>query len=310
MNLSQLIPRRTGYSIGLNLYMINDTHRNIFYDNFLKQHVKGKVCSEAGFGSGILTMIALQHGAEHVYAYEMDSTIFEIGKEIITRMGYADRVTFIHDKFDNRYESEILFHELFMSTIWGEGLYEIHNMVKGKTHILPSKMRCEIKVNSNQEKVNKQHWLFTDNLRPHYTYNPDDADPDYGTPQNIRINTGVDYLNNMNEIIEDIQYSDEYYVISPDNGNLHARRRINLDFTETIGSYEVDLNHDDLPEVITVPINIPQNSLITCKYSSHELKLQRVDGHWRYDKIVYAKEGGSHIFKQRTADGTWWLEKV
>lgn len=305
MNLSQLIPRRTGYGVGLDLYMINDTHRNIFYDNFLKHHVKGKVCSEAGFGSGILTMIALQHGAEHVYAYEMDSTIFEIGKEIVTRMGYADRVTFIHDKFDNRHESEILFHELFMNTIWGEGLYEIHKMIKGKTHILPSKMRCEIKVNYNQEKVNKQsNWLFTDNLRPQYTYNPDD----YGTPQNIGINTGVDYLNNMNEIIEDIQYSEEYYVVRPDWGNQHSRARINLDFIETIGSYEVDLNHDDLPEVITVPINIPQNSLITCKYSSHELQLQREDGHWSYDKILWVRDSGEKVFHQRTTDGTWWIE--
>ena len=307
MNLSQLIPRRTSYGVGLDYGMINDVDRNRFYDNLLKFHVKGKVCTEVGFGSGILTMMALHHGAKHVYAYEMDTSIFEIGREIIKRMGYADRVTFIHDKFDYRHESELLLHELFMNTAWGEGLYEIHKMVKGKTQILPGKIRCEIKVNSNQDKVNKQHHYFTDNLRPAYNYNPDEV-IDYGTPQNITINTGIHYLDNMNSTMESIQHSDEYYVIRPDWGNSYARRRIDLDFRETIGLYECDLNRERIPEIIKVPIYIPENSLITCKYSSHGLHLQRQLGHWSYDKILWVKNSGEKTFNQRTTDGTWWID--
>ena len=112
----------------------------------------------------------------------------------------------------------------------------------------------------------------------------------------------------MHDTLESIQYSEEYYAIFADSGNKFARKRIDTDFIETIGSYEYDLNNDDIPEIIKVSINIPHNSLITCKFSSGELEFQREDGHWFYDKILWVKNGGEKTFNQRTTDGTWWID--
>ena len=57
---------------GVNLSMINDFMRNQFYDRVLSKHVTNQNCTDVGFGTGLLSMIALKHGATHVRAFEVD----------------------------------------------------------------------------------------------------------------------------------------------------------------------------------------------------------------------------------------------
>jgi predicted RNA methylase len=47
---------------GVYLSMLNDVARNHFYDQILTE-VRNQHCVEIGFGTGLLSMLALKHGA-------------------------------------------------------------------------------------------------------------------------------------------------------------------------------------------------------------------------------------------------------
>jgi predicted RNA methylase len=68
---------------GVNRAMINDFMRNQFYDNIFAETVKDQHCVDIGFGTGLLSILALKHGARSVTAYESDPARFELGQLII-----------------------------------------------------------------------------------------------------------------------------------------------------------------------------------------------------------------------------------
>ncbi len=86
---------------GIYLPMINDTGRNIFYNEAIRQSVSGKVVCDIGAGTGFLTILAAQHGAKKVYAIEMDSGRAELVRNIVINLGLQDRVEVINDNFLN-----------------------------------------------------------------------------------------------------------------------------------------------------------------------------------------------------------------
>ena len=77
---------------GVNLGMINDFMRNQFYDRILSRYVRDQQCTDIGFGTGLLSMLALKHGAKHIRAFESDPDRFQLGCEIISRLGLHDQI--------------------------------------------------------------------------------------------------------------------------------------------------------------------------------------------------------------------------
>lgn len=69
---------------GVNLPMTNDVSRNVFYNKILSKNVQGKKCCEIGFGTNLLSILAIKHGASSVIAYECNQDKFELGKTIKT----------------------------------------------------------------------------------------------------------------------------------------------------------------------------------------------------------------------------------
>ena len=63
--------------------MLNDTDRNLAYESAIKETISSFVMEQkraprvldVGAGSGLLTLMALEHGAEHVTALEANSTL-------------------------------------------------------------------------------------------------------------------------------------------------------------------------------------------------------------------------------------------
>ena len=111
--------------------MILDAKRNRFYDNILQENAKDRCCVEIGFGTGILSILALKHGAKHVLAFETDYRRFLLGQQIIERLNLQDRVELVHEKFHKnmteKVGSKLVFHEIVNPTIWSEGLYHCMN---------------------------------------------------------------------------------------------------------------------------------------------------------------------------------------
>lgn len=113
---------------GVSLPMINDFVRNSFYDDIFVGTVKDKVCLEIGFGTGLLSILALKHGAKKIIAFESDDNRYSLGKMIIDRLNLSNSIELHHkrygsDQLDAYPEVNVIFCEVVDSNLWGEGLY-------------------------------------------------------------------------------------------------------------------------------------------------------------------------------------------
>lgn len=110
---------------GINRPMINDFMRNQFFDCALKPHVAGRQCVDIGFGTGLLSMLALKYGADHVTAYENDHNRFELGQHIISSLDLERRITLRLGKYTHQHQPKdaVVFSETVNGNLWGEQLW-------------------------------------------------------------------------------------------------------------------------------------------------------------------------------------------
>ena len=83
---------------GVDLAMINYAPRNIFYKKCLKD-VKGKKVLDVGSGTGILSVMAVDSGADQVYAFEIDKKNYELSKHLVETAGLSDKIKIFHNDF-------------------------------------------------------------------------------------------------------------------------------------------------------------------------------------------------------------------
>jgi hypothetical protein len=131
---------------GVYLPMLNDVSRNHFYDQILTE-VRDQHCVEIGFGTGLLSMLALKHGARSIVAYESDTDRYRLGCEVIKVLKLQDRITLINQRYDHTCEHDhtVVFTETVDDNIWGEGLYNSLPRQLGK-RFLPGQYFLEIYV--------------------------------------------------------------------------------------------------------------------------------------------------------------------
>ena len=109
---------------GVNLGMINDFMRNQFYDRILSRYVANQYCTDIGFGTGLLTMLALKHGAKHVQAFEGNSDRYQLGCEIIKQLKLQDRIELINKRYNHNFKARpVTFTETVNGNLWWEGLW-------------------------------------------------------------------------------------------------------------------------------------------------------------------------------------------
>jgi len=129
---------------GVYLSMLNDVARNHFYDQILTE-VRDQHCVEIGFGTGLLSMLALKHGARSIVAYESDADRYQLGCEVIKMLKLQDRITLINRRYDHtcHHNESVVFTETVDDNIWGEGLYNSLPRQPGK-RFLPGQYFLEI----------------------------------------------------------------------------------------------------------------------------------------------------------------------
>jgi hypothetical protein len=127
------------------LPMINDVVRNTFYKNIL-QETKNKTCLEIGFGSGILSILALEAGASRIIAYEEDSETYALGQEVIQSLQLQDNIELINERFQadkiSRHNVDCIFTETINHTLFGESMLDSVNGNLPK--ILPNNYFLEV----------------------------------------------------------------------------------------------------------------------------------------------------------------------
>jgi hypothetical protein len=99
--------------------------RHKFYSQILQDNVRDRSCVEAGFGTGILTLLALQHGATKVESWEMDPHVYKLGNFVIEQLGLEHQINLVPGKFTGKAidrSRQIFYHEIMSPNIWNEGL--------------------------------------------------------------------------------------------------------------------------------------------------------------------------------------------
>jgi predicted RNA methylase len=109
--------------------MLNDTKRNILYNEALKQCAPNQVVLDLGSGSGLLSMMALRAGAKKVFAIEQDALLAQLSRTILTKNGFGDaRVRVINAPISNLANDheidepvDLIVTEIFDCGLIGEG---------------------------------------------------------------------------------------------------------------------------------------------------------------------------------------------
>ncbi len=129
---------------GVNFGMINDFMRNQFYDRVLARYVEGQYCTDIGFGTGLLSMLAIRHGAKHIRAFESDHDRFLLGCEIIHHLKLQNQIELINERYTHDCEpTPITFTETVNGNLWWEGLW--NSLPKSsETLLLPGTYFLEI----------------------------------------------------------------------------------------------------------------------------------------------------------------------
>ncbi len=109
---------------GVQLPMINDFIRNQFYDKILHRTVYGRNCVDIGFGTGLLSILALKHGASSVTAYESDQERYRLGQFIIHELGLESKIRLLNVQYNYRDQPKdaVIFSETVNGNLWGESL--------------------------------------------------------------------------------------------------------------------------------------------------------------------------------------------
>lgn len=142
---------------GVAFRMVSDQLRNQFYDNSFKNSVTNKHCIDIGFGTGLLSFLALKYNPKHITAFESNSIRYKLGLELIKNLKLENKITLINATFNSSYitnEHDLIFHEIVDNNIWGEGLTTAYN----NTHlpIIPSKYCCDFYLYKCSDEVTNQ----------------------------------------------------------------------------------------------------------------------------------------------------------
>jgi 16S rRNA G966 N2-methylase RsmD len=184
---------------GVAIQLINDFGRNYFYNRILNRYVKNKKCTDVGFGTGILSMLALKHGAENIRAFEVNYNRYLLGKEIINRLNLNDKIHLINDRYDhNITPTEITFTETVNKQIWQEGIW---NSLPKKAHdtiFLPGTYFLEIWAVEVSEKFARE-LCFSE-----FSY--------------LYFDPGIDWLNQYTQVLNELSGFKNYSTNQLSNG--------------------------------------------------------------------------------------------
>lgn len=285
---------------GVNLPMINDYMRNQFYESIIKHNVQSKKVVDVGFGTGLLSILCLKHGATNVVAYENNAERYQLGLEIIERCGLQDKISLYNEKYtwQTDIDADVIVTETVNGDLWQEGLWNSLPRVN-QSLFLPGEYFVELYA----KPIPKTFAQSLDaNLPPDRCFTPgvdldstfvstvnsyiaDWNQQEYIQPDTANVQSGIHYFNNRIEgpwgfipfmrLVEDKQYLRSTILID-------ANDTTNLDFDVRYLETTFDLDPDEYSLVV------PRCGM---KYKEHTLYLDT--GHWGPTQdavIVYGKE--------------------
>jgi len=260
---------------GLVLDMINDhlpAYRSKFYDDVFKESVRHKDCVEIGFGAGLLSMLALKHGANHIDAWERDPCNYQIGQYIINQLGLQDRIALHQGSFSADHivpDNTIIFHEIIGSNIWDENMRACLN--HRSNTIIPESVGVSIDVlefaHSDWEKL-----LAHSNTFEHH----------------------VEYPQGYAELLQNMIAATPRKIA---NRTFWQQQHIPNTLLAQLDFYNINLNNlDEIPESITKTFTLPKTNscLLLYPHSTIAHNSHTLDWTW-IDPLYVAPTSSNHI---------------
>lgn len=129
--------------------MLGDARRNNAYRKALRaamQQAPVQLALDIGAGTGLLSMLAAEAGAEHVIGCEQSPAIAAVGRETLAANGYNGRVELIEKDCralqvseDLPERADLALFELFDCSLIGEGV--LHFLAHAREHLLRAEAR-------------------------------------------------------------------------------------------------------------------------------------------------------------------------
>ena len=211
--------------------MLVDFRRNQYYDEIIADSVAGKNCIDLGFGTGMLSMMALKHGANHIIGYEKDANRHQLGCYIIQQLGLENKIDLRHEEFSWKTlvdPETVVINETVNSQLWGEKLWDSMPRI-GRQNWLPGSVFMDVIAEPIPA-------AFADDLfRPaeHFEF----FNPAVDLDKNF-----VSLINQLSQKSEPVR--DHYYHTDNNQGNVWGGwtyvRFVQLDKTPVAG-YQIDL---------------------------------------------------------------------
>lgn len=136
---------------GVFLPMINDGGRNRFYKNVLELKAPGKHVVDIGSGTGILSILALQAGATHVTAVEMDLERAELTRKNLELCELSDRATVLNANWlDIDITGDVYVSETLCTNIWNENILELsEHAIRNGGEYIPGRIEYQFRIYEN-----------------------------------------------------------------------------------------------------------------------------------------------------------------
>lgn len=235
---------------GISIRMITDKKRNEYYEKIIKETVYGKRCIDVGFGTGLLSLIAIKHGAKTIRAYESNSDVYHLGKKLIKYFNLNDKIELLNKKFTVdciEKTDQLIIHEVIGSVMYNESIYCIFN---NKIPVCPSTYKTEFFLYEVSDRdIETLHMTYPLNS------NSNRVQQEFFRYKDTPLTTGIQLIGGYNDIVPKLM--SEYLEYQYNNPVQKLNNKIISDFTsDQLKLFE---SLTDGKSVCTIEVNCTEN---------------------------------------------------